>query len=73
MTHKHQQKPHDNKTASERPDNEQLRSEIEQLAHTFYCQCGHRHGHDLEDWLDAERQVLERYQGKPKARSKIRG
>ncbi|MCI0428094.1 MAG: DUF2934 domain-containing protein [Nitrospiraceae bacterium] len=56
------------KTASEMPSQDQLRAEIAQLAHTFYCQCGHGHGHDLEDWLDAERHVLERYQGKPKTR-----
>lgn len=61
------------KTESEKPDEAQLREEIRQLAHTFYCQCDHKHGHDLDDWLDAERQVLERYQGKPKTRSKTRG
>lgn len=54
------------KTASEMPSQHQLQAEIEQLAYTFYCQCGHEHGHDLEDWLDAERQVLERYQGRRK-------
>mgnify|MGYP001232477483 CR=1 FL=1 len=61
------------KTASEMPSQDQLREEIEQLAHTFYCQCGHEHGHDLENWLDAERQVLKRYQGKLKARGKTLG
>lgn len=64
MTHKHQQKPHDNKTASERPDQTQLREEIQQLAYRFYCECGHEHGHDLEHWAEAERRVLERHQGK---------
>lgn len=73
MTQTHRGKAVHKKTESEKPDEAQLREEIQQLAHTFYCQCGHKHGHDLEDWLDAERQVLERYQGKPKTRSKTRG
>lgn len=64
MTHKHQQKPHDNKTASERPDQTQLQEEIQQLAYTFYCQCGYEDGHDLEHWVEAERRVLERHQRK---------
>lgn len=68
MTHKHQQKPHDNKTAAAMPDQEQLREEIQQLAYTFYCQCGNEHGHDLEHWVEAERHVLERYQGKTTTR-----
>lgn len=40
-----------------------LREEIEQLAYTFYCECGYEHGHDLEHWVEAERRVLERHQG----------
>ncbi len=68
MRHKHQQKPHDNKTASERPEQTQLQEEIQQLAYRFYCECGHEHGHDLAHWLEAERRVLERYQGKRQTR-----
>lgn len=68
MARKHQWKTNDNKTAEERPDEAQLRSEIQQLAYTFYCQCGYEHGHDLEHWVEAERRVLERHQGKRKTR-----
>lgn len=42
---------------------DQVQKEIEQLAYTFYCQCGYEHGHDLEHWIKAERRVRERYQG----------
>lgn len=45
---------------------DRLREEIEQLAYTFYCQCGYEHGHNLEHWAEAERQVLERHQGTAK-------
>lgn len=68
MTHKHQQKFHDDKTAPKKPDSDQLHSEIEQLAYKFYCQCGYEHGHDVEHWAEAERRVLERYQGGPHTR-----
>ena len=64
MTHKHQPKPHDNKSASERPDQAQSQEEIQQLAYRFYCECGYEHGHDLEHWAEAERRVLEGHQGK---------
>ena len=50
------------------PNQHQLRAEIEQLAYAFYCQCGYEDGHDLEHWVEAERRVLERCQGKPKTR-----
>ncbi len=63
MARKHQWKSNGNKTATERPDEAQLREEIQQLAYRFYCQCGYEHGHDLEHWLEAE-PVLERHQGK---------
>ncbi len=56
------------KTQSQGPDEAQIREEIQQLAYTFYCQCGYEHGHDLEHWVEAERRVLERYQGKRKTR-----
>jgi hypothetical protein len=62
MAHKHQEKPNGNKTTSERPDQAQVREEIQQLAYTFYCECGYEHGHDLEHWAEAERSVLERHQ-----------
>jgi hypothetical protein len=62
MAHKHREKQNGNKTASERPDQAQLLEEIQQLAYTFYCECGYEHGHDLEHWAEAERRVLERHQ-----------
>jgi hypothetical protein len=31
---------------------------IAEKAHELYNQKGRRHGHDLEDWLEAERLVL---------------
>lgn len=51
-------------TTPELPLSAQIREEIQQLAHQFYCQCGCEHGHDLEHWLEAERRVLEQYRGR---------
>lgn len=62
MAHKN----HDKKSSAAQPDQDQLREEIQQLAYTFYCQCGYEHGHDLEHWAEAERQVLEQLQRRPK-------
>lgn len=45
---------------------EQLREEIQLLVYQLYCQCGHEHGHDLDHWVEAERRVLERHQGRRK-------
>jgi hypothetical protein len=36
------------------------REKIEQVAYQIWVQLGHRHGHALEDWLMAERALLER-------------
>lgn len=36
------------------------RENIEQVAYQIWVQLGHRHGHALEDWLMAERALLER-------------
>lgn len=41
---------------SRQPDPAQPR--IAQRAYELYAQRGHVHGHDLEDWLEAERQIL---------------
>ncbi len=68
MAHKNHDKTVDKKTESERPDQEQLREEIQQLAYTLFCQCSYEHGHDLEHWVEAERRVLERYQARRKTR-----
>ncbi len=42
------------------PNQARLQEEIQTLAYELYCQCGHEHGHDVEHWVEAERQVLER-------------
>lgn len=48
--------------------------EIEKIAYEFYEQRGKIDGHDLADWLEAERFVGERSQkqvnGEPKKRSR---
>ncbi len=37
---------------------EDLGSRIAERAYELYTQRGQDHGHDLEDWLEAERQIL---------------
>ncbi len=37
---------------------DQVQPMIAQRAYELYEQRGHTHGHDLEDWLEAERQIL---------------
>ena len=37
---------------------EVLGSRIAERAYELYVQRGHEHGHDFEDWLEAERQIL---------------
>jgi len=37
---------------------DQAQPMIAHRAYELYEQRGHRHGHDLEDWLEAERQIL---------------
>ena len=46
------------------------REEIELRAHQIYVERGGAHGHDVEDWLRAEGELLEKY-GKvgPKAKA----
>lgn len=39
---------------------EGLGSRIAEKAYELYVQRGQEHGHDLEDWLEAERQILPR-------------
>lgn len=48
------------RTAPQNVTSKHIREEIQQLAYTLYCQGGFEHGHDLEHWLEAERQVLTR-------------
>lgn len=66
MTHKHHLKRGTRASESESQPPDQLGVEIEHLAYALYCQCGYEHGHDLEHWAEAERQVLEQHQRKPK-------
>jgi DUF2934 family protein len=43
------------------PSPVELRRDIAQLAYEFYLRRGRLSGHDLDDWLDAERIVLSRF------------
>ena len=36
---------------------------IAQRAYELYAQRGHAHGHEREDWLEAERQILSEARG----------
>ncbi|MGB2889990.1 MAG: DUF2934 domain-containing protein [Candidatus Acidiferrales bacterium] len=38
------------------------REEIELRAHEIYVERGGAHGQDVEDWLQAERELLEKYE-----------
>lgn len=67
MARKRERKSNGSRIETETPNAAQLRMEIERLAYRFYCECGYEHGHDLEHWTEAERQVFERYQGMHKA------
>ena len=69
MARKHEWKTNGGKTEAETPAATELRAEIEQLAYQLYCECGYEHGHDSEHWVEAELRVLERFQGKGKARA----
>ena len=46
------------------PNQDRLQEEIQTLAYELYCRCGYEHGHDLEHWVEAERQVRERVEGR---------
>lgn len=47
-----------------------LYNEIAGVAHGLHEKRGRKHGHDLQDWLEAERIVLSRYEkGKEKEKS----
>lgn len=43
-------------------DSDTAQEEIRALAYQLFCECGYEHGHDVEHWLEAERQVLSRHQ-----------
>lgn len=37
--------------------NDKLFELIKKRAYDIYCRKGHSHGHDMKDWLEAEKQV----------------
>ncbi len=43
-------------------DRKAAQEDIQALAYQLFCECGCAHGHDVEHWLEAERQMLERHQ-----------
>lgn len=45
-------------TDDDRRHPDQAQPMIAQRAYELYEQRGHAHGHDLEDWLEAEQQIL---------------
>jgi Protein of unknown function (DUF2934) len=47
----------ESRTAEARPTDE----EIELYAHQIYIERGGAHGHDVDDWLQAEQELLEKY------------
>ena len=46
-----------------------MREEIELRAYQIYLERGGAHGQDVEDWVQAERELVEKY-GKPVQRAK---
>jgi hypothetical protein len=51
------------------PEGHPTREEMELRAHQIYVERGGAHGQDVEDWLQAERELLEKY-GKTSLKSK---
>lgn len=47
-------------TAQKKPAFEDLHARISHRAYELYLQRGCREGHAQEDWLDAEREILDR-------------
>ena len=48
-----------------------LYNEIAKVAYELHEKRGRKHGHDLQDWLEAERIILTRYEkGSEKAKAK---
>jgi hypothetical protein len=58
----------DSQTAEDRP----RREEIEVRAFQIYVERGGTHGQDMEDWLKAERELLEEH-GKTRQKTKSAG
>jgi hypothetical protein len=47
-----------------------IREEIELRAYQIYVERGRAHGQDVEDWLQAERELVEKH-GKPVQKAKV--
>ncbi|MDH5192488.1 MAG: DUF2934 domain-containing protein [Nitrospira sp.] len=47
-------------TQQERQDTNGLQGTIAARAYALYEERGYRHGDDLQDWVDAEREILSR-------------
>ncbi len=47
-------------TQQERQDTNGLQGTIAARAYALYEERGYRHGYDLQDWVDAEREILSR-------------
>ena len=47
----------------------EIHQAIAEKAHELYEKGGRRHGHDLEDWLEAEQRVLSERKGEKKLTS----
>jgi hypothetical protein len=57
-------KPIEQSSARSKPQTAEghpTREEIELRAHQIYVERGGAHGQDVEDWLQAERELLEKY------------
>ncbi len=50
--------PREKNPLEPRPNEQELRNLIAEKAYQLYEKRGHISGHDLEDWLEAERLVL---------------
>lgn len=46
------------------------RDELARLAHELYERRGGEHGHDVEDWLEAERLLLDQSRERQRARGR---
>lgn len=42
------------------PDPGEMQQRVAARAYALYEECGYRHGCDLQDWVDAEREILSR-------------
>jgi hypothetical protein len=61
ISHKDRSAPEpDTSSLRRKPAFEDLHACISLLAYELYLQRGRREGHALEDWLDAERKILDR-------------